>query len=48
MENDVICLFEFNEDESGVGIATEKHYRLVPPDEVTESDLENYKRLSSD
>lgn len=43
MNEDVIALFEFAEGEKGVGIAQEKHYKLVPPDEVTESDLEAYR-----
>lgn len=43
MENDVIALFEFEEGEKGVGIASEKHYKLVPPEEVTERDLETYR-----
>jgi len=47
MNDDVIAMFEFGEDENGVGIVSEKHYRLVPPEEVTESDLANYRSLGS-
>lgn len=38
-----IALFEFAEIDDGIGIAAEKHYRLVPPDEVSRSDLEQYQ-----
>ena len=48
MENDVIALFEFEEGENGVGIASEKHYKLVPPEEVTEDDLNTYRSRTSD
>ena len=43
MQEDVIAMFEFEEADNGVGIALEKHYKLVPPEEVTEADLENYR-----
>jgi DNA methylase len=43
MEGGVIALFEFAESEDGLGISAEKHYKLVPPEEVTEADLENYR-----
>jgi hypothetical protein len=43
MKDNVIVLFEFAQDDDGVGIACEKHYKLVPPDEVTERDLEQYR-----
>ncbi|MGD1156536.1 MAG: endonuclease [Terriglobia bacterium] len=48
MLGDVIALFEFEEGENGVGIASEKHYKLVPPEEVTEADLETYRTRTSD
>lgn len=48
MEGDVIALFEFEEADGGVGIASEKHYKLVPPEEVTEADLEKYRQRASD
>jgi hypothetical protein len=41
--NNVIAIFEFVADESGVRIASEKHYRLVPPVEVTAEDLKTYR-----
>jgi SAM-dependent methyltransferase len=43
MEGGIIALFEFEESSEGLGIASEKHYKLVPPEEVTEEDLENYR-----
>lgn len=43
MHDDVIAMFEFGEGAEGVGIVSEKHYRLVPPDEVTDADLAGYQ-----
>lgn len=48
MKEDVIALFEFEQDEIGLGVAMEKHYKLVPPDEVTEADLNLYRTRSTD
>jgi hypothetical protein len=48
MTGDVIALFEFEQSEDGVRIASERHYKLVPPDEVTEKDLESYRRRKAD
>jgi hypothetical protein len=43
MREDVIALFELEESENGFGIVSEKHYRLVPPEEVTDADLAAYR-----
>ncbi|MDQ2744729.1 MAG: hypothetical protein M3Z66_20885 [Chloroflexota bacterium] len=43
MASDIIAMFEFEEDESGVAVATEKHCRLVPPEQVTDIDLSTYR-----
>ena len=44
MQDDVIVLFEFEQDAGGeLGIASERHYRLVPPGDVTQADLEAYR-----
>jgi hypothetical protein len=43
MADDVIAMFEFAQNEDGVGIYSEKHYKLVPPKEVTEEDLLAYR-----
>ena len=47
-ENDVIVLFEFEESDDGVRIAEEKHYQLVPPEEVTDEDLAQYGNRTTD
>ena len=46
LRDNVIVLFEFAQDDSGVGIACEKHYKLVPPEDVTESYLAQYRALA--
>jgi len=43
MADDTIALFEFEESENGIGIVAERHYKLVPPEEVSEADLEAYR-----
>ncbi|VUZ85914.1 hypothetical protein MELA_02301 [Candidatus Methylomirabilis lanthanidiphila] len=43
MEGDLIALFEFEQSKEGVAIVSEKHYRLVPGEEVTEADLKSYR-----
>lgn len=42
-QDDVVAMFEFEKDKDRIGIASEKHYKLVPPDEVTEADLKAYR-----
>lgn len=39
----VIALFGFEEGEDGVTICDERHYKLVPPEDVTEADLAKYR-----
>ena len=48
MKEGVIALFELEQEDNRIAIASEKHYRLVPPDEVTEGDLEKYRARVSD
>jgi hypothetical protein len=48
MEEDLIALFEFEKTEDGIRVSTEKHYRLVNPDELTEEELEAYRKRPSD
>jgi hypothetical protein len=48
MLDDIIALFEFEQGPKGVSVVSERHYRLVPPEEVTEADLERYRRRKSD
>jgi hypothetical protein len=45
---DVIALFELQTGEDGIRIVSERHYKLVPPEEVTEADLQNYRARPSD
>jgi hypothetical protein len=47
MDNDIIALFEFVEAENCVRIASEKHYKLVLPEDVTHKDLKTYRRQLS-
>ena len=47
IEDDFIALFEFEENEQGIAIAAEKHYRLVQPDSVTLADLDAYRSRST-
>ncbi len=46
MKEDVIALFEFEQGEDGLGVAMERHYKLVPPEEVTDDDLVIYGNRS--
>ncbi|MGH7453134.1 MAG: endonuclease, partial [bacterium] len=46
MTEEIITLFEFEETENGIIIASEKHYRLVPPEEMTTDDLDTYRKRS--
>jgi hypothetical protein len=46
--NGVIVLFEFEQTETGVRISSERHYKLVAPDEVSDEDLRNYQQRTSD
>jgi len=48
MRDGVIALFEFEQSEAGVSISSEKHYKLVPPEEVTAADLKSYQQRTAD
>ncbi len=48
MQDDLIALFEFEQDSDEIRTVSEKHYRLVPPDAVTPEDLVRYSRRLSD
>lgn len=48
LQDDVIALFELERTGEAVRITSEKHYKLVPPDEVTEADLQNYRTRLAD
>jgi len=44
MPNDLIALFEFELTDQGVGVSSERHYRLVRQEELSSEELERYKR----
>jgi len=44
MADDLIALFEFEQNEGVVALVREKHYRLVPPEEISEEDLSRYRQ----
>lgn len=44
MQDDLIALFEFEQSKEEIAIVSEKHYRLVPGEEVTEADLKSYRQ----
>jgi hypothetical protein len=46
MQNNVIAMFELEDTEDGIVIVSEKHYRLVPPDELSPEELKKYNRRS--
>lgn len=48
MSGDLIALFEFEKQSSGIAVSSEKHYRLVEPEEIDADDLETYKRRKLD
>ncbi len=42
MENDLIALFAFEYSDIGISIQSEKHYRLVETDELSEEEIRGY------
>jgi len=44
----IIALFEFEQADGSVRISAERHYKLVPPEEVTREDLESYRQRIAD
>jgi len=46
IDNDLIALFSFELSNKGVSISAEKHYRLVAPKDLSENELEQYKKRS--
>jgi hypothetical protein len=46
MAENVIAIFEFAQNADGVGVYSEKHYKLVPPKDVTDEDLLAYREKS--
>ncbi len=46
LDESLIALFEFEQAEKGISISVEKHYRLVPSEEVTKEELDTYRTRS--
>ncbi len=44
MSNEEIALFEFEESNNEITIAREKHYELVPPNQLTAEELQTYRQ----
>lgn len=42
MADDVIALFQFEETKDGIGLIDERHYLLVPGDEIDDDELRSY------
>jgi len=43
IKDNLIALYEFADTDEGVRVTLERHYRLVAPNELSVSDLENYR-----
>ncbi len=48
MQENLVALFEFEQEGDGLKVVSEKHYQLVPPDAVTQEDLARYRQRLSD
>ncbi len=48
MPDERIALFEFEESHSGIAVSLEKHYRLLPPEEIDQKELADYRARRSD
>ena len=46
LKDDLIALLESEQQGDEIRVASENHYRLVHPDDVTEEDLAAYRRRS--
>ena len=44
MADELIALFEFEQQGDDLKITSEKHYQLVPPEAVSEQDLLTYRQ----
>ncbi|HEX3717696.1 MAG TPA: endonuclease [Verrucomicrobiae bacterium] len=44
MDGGIIALFEFEQADGTVRISAERHYKLVPAEEVTQEDLDSYRQ----
>ncbi len=48
MHDELIALFALEETQKGIRVVMEKHYRLVPPDQLSREELEAYRRRKPD
>jgi hypothetical protein len=44
MNNDTLAMFEFVQTEDGIRVVSEKHYRLVDPENLFDAELEEYRK----
>jgi len=44
MPDNVIAMFEFERTTSEIAVSNERHYTLVPPEDLTREELENYRK----
>jgi len=47
IEGNLLALFEFEQTKEGIKVTSEKHYRLVRPDELSQEELESYNTRSA-
>jgi hypothetical protein len=47
MAEDLIAMFELTQEDGEVRVVDEKHYRLVPSDQISPSDLRSYGKRAS-
>ncbi len=47
IKNDLIALFEFEKSLEEIRVSSEKHYRLVKPDDLSQEELDSYSLRSS-
>lgn len=48
MQQELIALFELTETDGNVAVVSERHYRLVPSDDVSAEDLQRYRTVGTD
>lgn len=44
LSDEVIALFSFEQTDQGIAITSEKHYALVPPEDLSEEEIERYRQ----
>ena len=48
MHGETLAMFELEKADDGLAITAERHYQLVPPEDVTQKDLDNYRSRMAD